>query len=77
LAAFRKFVMKVSRNGNSLTIAIPDSLVTEFGLRKGDHVFLTRVGSSLLITPVENLLEEAASKDMGAVVAAVQENSRL
>lgn len=77
MAAFRKYVLKVSRNGNSLTVAVPDALVTEFGLRKGDHVYVTRVGSSLLVTPVENVIEEHAAKDMGAVAAAFQEASRL
>lgn len=77
MAAFRKYVVKLVRNGNSCTVSIPSSLLAEFGMRRGDHVYVTRVGRSLLVTPVEDVLEERAAQDMGAVAAALTDRAQL
>lgn len=75
--AFRKYVAKIVRNGNSLTVGIPSSLCGEFGLRRGDHVYVVRVGHSLLVTPVEDFLTEISNRDQGAAMVAITEMAKL
>jgi len=64
-----KRIVKLTRNGNSLTVAIPRLLTLDLHLRQYDSMHILRVGNSILVTPVDDIVQGRVNEDAGAAAA--------
>lgn len=56
--ALRRFTRVVCRNGNSLTIALPQPILTALNLARGHEMVVSLVGDAIVLTSVEQTIGE-------------------
>lgn len=66
----RRYIQKLARHGNSLQVAIPVPLLYDLKLGKGDHLVCSRVGDSILLTPVEDVIRTRVAAEHAALAPA-------